>query len=293
MGVKNIIDKKIIRCLKSIFASDGGDYKYGISIAAIIRDEGEYIREWLTYHKLAGIEHVYLMNNESTDGIAEIIRDFTESGFVDLIDFPGNAVQIEAYNYVIKNFKNENKYIAFIDADEFLFPMKQGEKLLDVIERIMSKDKKAGGVAVNWRVFGSSGFEKKPEGGVLESFVHRAFEDGPGNVCIKTIVNPRRVFKWYHVHYPVYMCGFYSIDENGNIVEGWQNELSEIKELRINHYFCKSKEEWIKRRSRGRATIKDGKQKYRTIEEFNQHDKNDIFDDSMLYYVEMMKNVQV
>ena len=44
--------------------------------------------------------------------------------------------------------------------------------------------------------------------------------------------------------------------------------------LRINHYFTKSKEQWIKRRSLGRAPL--GANHKRSLEEFYLHDNNDL-----------------
>ena len=40
---------------------------YYSSICAIFKDEARFLREWLEYHRLIGIEHFYLYNNFSTD----------------------------------------------------------------------------------------------------------------------------------------------------------------------------------------------------------------------------------
>ena len=145
------------------------------------------------------------------------------------------------------------------------------------------------GSGQNWRMFGSSGLVEKPKyGGVLENFLYRASENGRGNDCIKTIVNPRKVYRWEHAHYPTYIYGIHSIDEKGNIVKGWSHKALDIETIRINHYFTKSKEEWIQRRKGGKADTKD-RTDIRTIEEFYLHDNNDIYDDGMLFYVEEMK----
>lgn len=93
------------------------------------------------------------------------------------------------------------------------------------------------------------------------------------------------------MHYPAYIFGRYSIDENGERVNGWKHPMMRIRKLRINHYYTKSREEWIKRRSIGKADSENPEANKRTLDEFYQHDNNDIFDDSMLYYVEMMKKL--
>ena len=53
----------------------------------------------------------------------------------------------------------------FIDADEFLFPLNEGESVANIVSSILDVEPKAGGLAVNWRMFGSSFHEEKPYGG--------------------------------------------------------------------------------------------------------------------------------
>jgi hypothetical protein len=56
----------------------------------------------------------------------------------------------------------------------------------------------------------------------------------------------------------------------------------------VNHYFTKSKEEWIARRKLGKCDHKDEKD-VRPIEEFYRHDNNDILDDSMRRYTALFR----
>lgn len=262
-------------------------FAHEFSIAAIMRNEGAYVEEWLRYHLAVGADHFYIYDNGSTDNMPQVLAPYVEKGIVTYRLYPGVARQIPAYNDAIQNYRMESRYIAFIDTDEFLFPLSPEDTLPQVVDRILALDPHAAGVAVNWRVFGSSHLEKKPEGGVLKNFVWRAAEDGQGNDCIKSVVNPRKVAFFNHVHYPLYNLGCYAIDETGKKVPTWSNPVKEITQLRINHYFTKSKEEWIQRRSQGRATT-GNKSLNRTIEEFYQHDNNDIFDDSALRYLDRL-----
>lgn len=263
-----------------------------LSIVAIIKNEGQYIEEWVRYHIVAGVQKFYLYNNDSSDNTEEVLKKYIDAGYVNLIPFPGVAMQLLAYNDAIYRFKHKTRYMAIIDADEFLYSCNKSMSVRDEVADIFSSFPQAGGIAVNWRMFGSSGLLKKPIGGVLDNFLYRAKEDGKGNNCIKTIVNPRRVYKYEHVHFPTYLMGFYSVDENGNKVNGWSNEVVEINKIRINHYFTKSKEEWIVRRSMGKADYKDRSQ-IRTLQEFEEHDNNDIYDNGMLFYVDKMKELNI
>lgn len=282
-----ILGKRSVCTLKAAARSCPSQFPYEFSVAAIMRNESAYVEEWLKYHLLVGVDHFYIYDNGSTDNMPEILAPYVEKGIVTYREFPGVARQIPAYNDAIQNYRNESRYIAFIDTDEFLFPVRPDTNVPQTVKEILAQDPHAGGIAVNWRVFGSSHLEKKPEGGVLKNFVWRAAEDGKGNDCIKSIVDPRKVAFFNHVHYPLYNLGLYAIDENGKKVPAWSNPTNQITKLRINHYFTKSKEEWIKRRSQGRATT-GNKSLNRTIEEFYQHDNNDIFDDSALRYANQL-----
>jgi hypothetical protein len=56
--------------------------------------------------------------------------------------------------------------------------------------------------------------------------------------------------------------------------------------MHLNHYWSKSREDFEIKRSRGRATCN----LKRSDEEFKFNDRNEIYDDSMLKYAELLKN---
>lgn len=264
-------------------------FEYDIVIVAIIKNEGKYIEEWVKYHKCIGIDKIYLYDNGSTDSTQDVLAPYISSGYIKLIDFPGVGRQLDAYNNALKQFGDKCKYMAFIDADEFILLEDHNLNLIKVLDEIVGMNKHSGGVAVNWRMFGSSGYiSKPPHGGVLDNFLYRAKDNGKGNGCIKSIVMPKFVVKYQHAHYPTYIFGKFNVDENGKIVKGWRNEIGKTKIIRINHYFTKSKQEWIERRSLGKADSKNPEKSKRTLQEFYDYDNNDIYDDSMLYYVDLM-----
>lgn len=260
------------------------EFKYQLSITCIAKNEGEYIKEWVEYHLTQGIDCIYLYDNDSTDNMKAVLEPYILNGKIIYTELPGRGRQYDAYNDAIERFKNETKYMAFIDCDEFLVPENDRMTLLETIEMIMQKNKHSGGIAVNWRMYGSSGYEKKPEGGVLENFLYRGDWKARGNDCVKTIANPRLIKEYAHPHYPRYYFGYYNINEDGKKVKAWFNSCKDTKWIRINHYFTKSKEEWIKRRSQGQADRKDAND-LRTIDEFYEHDHNQVYDPIILRYV--------
>lgn len=127
-------------------------------------------------------------------------------------------------------------------------------------------------------MYGSSGYEKRPSGGVVENFLYRAEVGGKGTEHIKSIVDPKKTLKFITPHSAVYRRGYKCYSLNGNEVWGATNNFSEYGDIRLNHYFTNSLEEWIKRRSYGMASVEDK----RSIDEFYAYDNNDVYDASAL-----------
>ena len=260
-------------------------FKYELAICAIGKNEGAYLKEWVEYHKLVGIEKIFFYDNESNDNTKEVLKPYVESGFVDYHYQKGKGQQLYVYNYTVMHHKEEYRWIAFIDLDEFIQPMKFGEKIPDIINRLGYKS--FAGIGINWCNFGSSGYEHKPEGSTLENFLYRGKTTCWQNRLVKTICNPRLIQEMISPHYPIYKWGGYSVNENdGKRQWCWFNTDVEHKNIRIVHYKVRSKEEFLKKRARG---LGDREGMY-DLENFNQYDINDVKDLSMKRYAEHVKN---
>ena len=95
-------------------------FLHDLSVVAILKNEAPYLKEWLDYHLLAGVEHFYLYDNDSTDNQAEVVAPYVKAGLVDYTLLPGKAMQYAAYDDAVKRFKFHSRYMAFIDCDEFI-----------------------------------------------------------------------------------------------------------------------------------------------------------------------------
>ena len=76
-------------------------FPYDLAVVAILKNEGRYLKEWLDYHLLAGVDHFYLYDNDSTDNYKEIIAPYVEAGLVTSKFFPGKKMQLEAYDEAV------------------------------------------------------------------------------------------------------------------------------------------------------------------------------------------------
>lgn len=280
----------LIKCYGTIdtLLKDRRPKKYKLAIAAIAKNESEYIEEWLAFHKIIGVKCVFLYDNDSTDNMKDFIQPYIDEGFVVYNTYPGKCKQIEAYNDALKRYGSQCKYLAYIDCDEFIIPIDSSYNVIDQIDKAFRKDMNAGGIGLNWAMFGSSGHKKKTPGLVTERFLYRCKTNYNGNMHIKSIVKPLYVNKIINPHYAEYHKGHYGINLNGEIIGKWYNPITEFPSLRINHYFTKSKEEWDKRRSMGKADMNS----CRPEEEFfYMADKKDVRDELMLRYSNKVKVV--
>lgn len=273
-------------------AVDKNLFLYDLAITAILKNEGHYLKEWLDYHLLAGVDHFYLYDNDSTDNQAEVAKPYIEAGLVDYFPLPGKVMQHFAYNDAVNRFKFHCRYMAFVDLDEFIFP-KSNQSIVEVVDEILSRDSNAEGLSINWQCFGSNGQDKADYSrGVLERFTRRGEKNfglyelknnrpsAYGNVFLKLIANPRRV-KEMIVHHAIYFENYYSANENGlKLPSGQIQQPVAAEKIAINHYFTKSREEFDLKRVRGRAdTVLKWTENY-----FKLYDCNDVFDDGILKY---------
>lgn len=123
--------------------------KYQLSIGAIFKNEAKYLKEWIEYHRIVGVDHFYLYNNESRDRFIEVLDPYIRSGIVTLKnwhDFLGPfdedkaflwalSTQVSAYENILLTLAlPESEWLAFVGVDEYLVPP-DVDKLTDILER--------------------------------------------------------------------------------------------------------------------------------------------------------------
>lgn len=121
------------------------------------------------------------------------------------------------------------------------------------ISEFLKDYEKYAALAVNWVMYDYGGLLKKPEGLVLENYrtVHGKFH--PKNLHVKSVINPRKVALCVNPHYCEYKGGNYAVNENFEKVVGPVTAVQSIDKIRLNHYYCKSYEEYEAKVARGLA----------------------------------------
>lgn len=207
-----------------------------LAVCAIFRNEARYLAEWVSFHRVQGVERFYLYDNRSTDDWRSALEPEIEAGIVDVHHWPFTPGQRPAYEDCLRRHRTDTRWIAFIDLDEFLFSP-TGKPLPEILRGFDLHP----GVLVQWRMYGTNGWENPPEGLVTENYRWRGPDDHPGNRFVKSIVYPRSALGVMTSHYfqlrgtPV---GEDRRPRTSPIVDGTADLL------RINHYYAKSEEEF-------------------------------------------------
>lgn len=254
--------------LKRQLKHDRTQPKIRLAVCAIAKNEGPYFKEWLDWHISQGVEKFYIYDNESTDCTREVLAPYIESGVVEYIYYPGYRRQIAAYDDCIDRHRFDTRWLAFIDLDEFIVPLRDSS-----ITEFLTGFENSPVVEINWLIYGSGGAEKKSPAPVMERFRRHSIPSHRLNRHVKSIVNPRRVFTMTGCHEAARIDGVAADSHGDPITRNFREREPQQDVIRINHYAVRSKEEFIEKQNRGRAS---GSQRTISMDYFNRYDLNDI-----------------
>ena len=241
--------------------------RYYLAICAIAKNEGPYFQEWIEWHRKQGVEKFYIYDNESTDGTREVLEPYIASGLVDYTYFPGQKMQLAAYDDCFERHRLEMRWLAIIDLDEFIVPIKDRS-----IPEFLHRMEKYPVVEINWLVYGSGGAKKQEPGGVMERFRRHSLPEHRLNTHVKSIVDPRRVCGMIGCHEAARLSGKAADSHGVPLTKGFRDRKPQQDVIRINHYAIKSYEEFLSKRARGRARTNS----LRDMNYFDAYDLNDL-----------------
>ena len=210
----------------------GIDYKYYMSILLLVRDENEYLEEWLEHFIGLGIDHVYIYDNESEIPVKEFLGASQYLDRVTVIDWPTTEnTQEDANNHFLQNYGKETRWVAPMDADEFL--QLNGEKSL---REYLQENEEYASVLCQWKHYNADGQAKKTEGTVKERFTRQAdwYDWEPSG---KMFIQTNRVNRFVR-YSPV-------------LRDGCRELSGSSEQMQLNHYITKSLEEWKEKMDRG------------------------------------------
>lgn len=227
---------------------------FNVAATIIVKNEKKYMREWIEYHRLIGIEHFFIYDNESNDGLRDLLEPYINQGIVSYAYVKGSKMQMPCYEDSTKRNRNKVKWMAFLDADEFI-NLHTNQTISDFLVSYESFS----GIGVNWISFDSDNHDSMPNNGFVISNYTQCYlnpKDYGPNRHIKSIVKTKHIRCFHSPHLPEISRSFrknhYLVTESFEKISGPLTENSTQK-IQINHYFSKSKEEYLKKLKRGRA----------------------------------------
>jgi len=260
-----------------------------VAICAIAKNEAAYLEEWVVYHLLNGFAPIRVYNHESADRSAAVLSRLQRAGVVEWRPWsvaPKVKPQWAAYEDGIARLRGRAEWIAFIDLDEFIVTPRHAS-----IQAFLEDYGHLEAIAVNWKMFGSSGLQTHEPGLVIERFTRCAKPSFSGNRAIKTLARADAI-EIPRVHTCHFAPGVRYQTVTGEEVPpgmGTSTGIS-LDVIRINHYFTRSREEWEAKATRGRgAKPANHPLKHRKIHEFHNYDRNEACETDILAYAPAVK----
>lgn len=194
---------------------------YPLSITTITKNSASYIKEWIEYHILLGVDHFYILDNESDDNLFKILEPYVEKKVITYIPWKDDSyrdaqlkmslnTQQKGLVYALSLYGCNSDWTALIDDNEFIVP--KGNR---TIKQILEDYKSYGGLAVGWAWFGSNGHIEKPDTLVVESYTKRREKL---DFLYKAIIQPKHFRRMKTIHYPVLESGYPLVTERFNTV---------------------------------------------------------------------------
>ncbi|MFT3975280.1 MAG: glycosyltransferase family 92 protein [Amaricoccus sp.] len=233
----------------------------GIAIALIVRDEARHVAEWADFHHRAGVRRFLVYDNGSRDGTIGILRETLPAEALVVVPWRqifsdarmGREIhnQVLAYAHAASNFGGDLRWMAFIDADEFLVPKRAAS-----IPEALAHLGEARNLSLPWHMFGRSGHVAPPDGGVVRNYLRRArdpMSDVRGVRAFKCIVDPCHLTA-LRVHSMETDGSGQTCNDRGVVVAERERDrpaFYSADHLQLNHYYTRSESELAAKIGRG------------------------------------------
>ena len=231
-----------------------------ICLCVIAKNENLYVREFIDYYKKIGYNNIFIYDNNDENGehFEEVINDYIQNKFVEIINFrernPNSQPIFDAYkDCYSRNYKKYN-WISFFDMDEFLELNEKYNKIQDFLnDKIFEKCQN---IKINWLLSINDQvlyFENKPLLQRIKNFNYRA----SGNKHIKSTVRGNLPVNYWKITPNPHssFSNFTSCSSSGKYIDSNSpfNEPPDYKNAKLKHFFYKSFEEFCIKIKRGKC----------------------------------------
>ena len=141
---------------------------YYLSVLSTFKNETMNLKIWLEHYIWQGVEHFYLIDNDSNDNPLEILQPYIDKGIVTYYYKPEKYMQDKNYRWVFDNanLKRATHWLAICDLDEFFFGV--DKKLSTKLKTLEYYNI----ISSNWVMFGTDGLIEHPND-IRTAIVHK------------------------------------------------------------------------------------------------------------------------
>jgi hypothetical protein len=236
------------------------------------------MQEWLEHYFFHGVDHVYMINDQSTDSFMDVLQPYIDQQLVTLFQsthpyYLGR--QRDMYNHFFLPILSTTRWFGIVDMDEFLYSKRNVD-----LRNVLKTHEHLAQIQFNHTLFGSSGLDQQPEW-VVPSFTYREDTTVSGaeetSGIIKYLLNTEYEFVSLNIHHAEFA-------DKENLKNGkfrildYKTVKDNVPPFTLNHYRCQSKQFW----NDVKCTRGDSDHYIqRNKDMFHTYDKNDVQDTTL------------
>jgi len=229
-------------------------------VVSSMRDDGIYILEWIAHYLSLGFDHIILYTNDNSDGSEELLCLLASHGIITLVESEITGTvppEGKAYGHAIHLLHElrDFEWAMFVDSDEYFVPSntyKQSVvKVLAAVDRRFPERPPAG-ICYDWMWYISGMKFARTAELLVERFQHAR----PHHLT-KSLARIQDIVSMRLDHHPEPREGGLLVDSTFEPIDMesifWR--IPQYKGGQVNHYWCRSFEEFAVKKFRG-ASLK-------------------------------------
>ncbi|XP_051144582.1 glycosyltransferase family 92 protein RCOM_0530710 [Andrographis paniculata] len=173
-------------------SNPGSTYRPGtrseLCVCTMVWNQAPAIREWIKYHSWLGVEKWFVYDNNSDDGLDEVVRELNAENYnVTRQVWPWIKTQEAGFSHCALQARHQCRWVSFMDVDEyFYFPYSapghdqfrasghaSKNALRALVSNISSSSDTVAEIRTSCHSFGPSGLTKPPPRGVTVGYTCR------------------------------------------------------------------------------------------------------------------------
>lgn len=162
--------------------------KHNLCVCSMVWNQAYSLREWITYHAWLGVEKWFIYDNNSDDGIKEVIDELELGNYnVSRHVWPWIKTQEAGFSHCALRARGECDWVSFMDVDEFFYfpyPNFQDRRMRNLgypgqnslrylVSNFSSSSSTIGEIRTSCHSFGPSGLSSLPPQGATVGYTCR------------------------------------------------------------------------------------------------------------------------